>query len=40
MNFLKVEFKDIKEWGTVMTETKVEQPEQIFPRIEEERQRQ
>lgn len=35
--FSKVKFKDIKEWGTVMTETKVEQPEQIFPRIEEEK---
>ena len=35
--FSKVKFKNIKEWGTVMTETKVEQPEQIFPRIEEEK---
>ena len=35
--FSKVKFKDIKEWGTVMTETIVEQPEQIFPRIEEEK---
>ena len=35
--FSKVKFKDIKEWGPVMTETKVEQPEQIFPRIEEEK---
>ena len=35
--FSKVKFKDLKEWGTVMTETKVEQPEQIFPRIEEEK---
>ena len=37
VEFSKVKFKDIKEWGTVMTETKVEQPEQIFPRIEEEK---
>ncbi len=36
-DFSTVKFKDIKEWGTVMTETKVEQPEQIFPRIEEEK---
>ena len=35
--FSKIKFKNIKEWGTVMTETKVEQPEQIFPRIEEEK---
>jgi len=35
--FSKVKFKDIKECCTVMTETKVEQPEQIFPRIEEEK---
>lgn len=36
-DFKAVKFNDIKEWGRVMTETKVEQPEQIFPRIEEEK---
>ena len=36
-DFTTVKFNDIREWGTVMTETKVEQPEQIFPRIEEEK---